>query len=78
MLFRQPEEYALFFDLLSQSIPKFKVKLAYYHGEFYGDPFYNEWKDLSEANPAFSVKDIPRHEAYIADWWQLLDETAVK
>ena len=27
MLFRQPEEYALFFDLLGQSIPKFKVNL---------------------------------------------------
>jgi putative transposase len=27
MLFRQPEEYALFFDLLGQSVSKFKVKL---------------------------------------------------
>ncbi len=27
MLFRQPEEFALFLDLLGQSIPKFKVDL---------------------------------------------------
>ena len=51
-------------------------RVVYCHGEFYGDPFYNHWKDFSTANPAVSVKDIPRHEAYIADWWPLLDDTA--
>jgi hypothetical protein len=53
-------------------------QVVYCHGEFYGDPFYNEWKNFSITNPAVSVKDIPRHEAYIADWWPLLDDAASK
>jgi hypothetical protein len=51
-------------------------QVVYCHGEFYGDPFHNEWKDFSTTNPAVSVKDIPRHEAYIADWWPLLEDAA--
>lgn len=53
-------------------------RVVYCHGEFYGDPHYNEWKDFSAANPAVSVQDIPRHEAYIADWWSLLGEASSK
>jgi hypothetical protein len=53
-------------------------QVAYCHGEFYGDPHYNEWKDFSTANPAVSVKDIPEQETYIADWWPLLAEAASK
>jgi len=50
-------------------------RVVYCHGEFYGDPFYSEWHDFSTTNPAVSVKDIPRHAAYIADWWPLLDDS---
>lgn len=53
-------------------------RVAYCHGEFYGDPHYSEWKDFSTTNPSVSVKDIPRQEAYIADWWPLLGEAAAK
>jgi len=53
-------------------------QVVYCHGEFYGDPHYNEWKDFSMTNPTVSVEDVPRHEAYIADWWPFLDEASAK
>ena len=52
--------------------------VKYCHGEFYGDAHYKEWKDYSANNPTVSVEDISRQEAYIADWWPLLDETTAK
>jgi hypothetical protein len=53
-------------------------RVVYCHGEFYGDPHYNEWKDFSMTNPTVLVKDVPRNEAYIADWWPFLDEASAK
>jgi hypothetical protein len=53
-------------------------RVIYCHGEFYGDPFYNEWKDFGTTNPTVSVNNIPEQEAYIADWWPLLGDAASK
>jgi len=53
-------------------------RVIYCRGDFYGDSHYNEWKDFGATNPAVLVKDIPRSEAYIADWWPLVAEAAAK
>ena len=47
--------------------------VLYVHGAFYGDPFYNLWKELSMENSSVLVKDIPGHEAYIPSWGDFLD-----
>lgn len=51
-------------------------RVAYCRGEFYGDSFYNEWKDYSATNSTVSIGDIPRREAYISDWFSLLNDAA--
>jgi len=50
--------------------------VTYCRGEFYGDPYFDEWREFSAAHPVVTTKDIPLCEAYIAAWWSLLDRTA--
>jgi energy-converting hydrogenase Eha subunit B len=52
--------------------------VAYCRGEFYGDPFYNEWKDFSTSRPAVLLQDIPQSETYIEDWWPLVAKAMTK
>jgi len=49
-------------------------RVVYCHGEFYGDPNYDDWKSLGANNPAVSIKDLLREETYVADWWPVVDE----
>jgi hypothetical protein len=50
--------------------------VIYSHGEFYGDSFYDEWKNLGSTNAAVLLKDIPGHKTYIDNWWQLVNAAA--
>jgi hypothetical protein len=53
-------------------------QVIYCRGEFYGDAFYNEWKDFSASHPGALLQDVPQSEAYIADWWPLVTKAAAK
>jgi len=50
--------------------------VTYCRGEFYGDPNSDKWKEFRAIQPRITIRDIPRCEAYIADWWSLLDNMA--
>ncbi len=52
--------------------------VVYCHGDFYGDPYYREWKDLTATKSSLTVKDISHHAAFIADWWMLVGEASEK
>jgi len=49
-------------------------RVVYCHGDFFGDRYYEEWKTLSGSNPSLSIKNLPRCGAYVANFWQLLND----
>lgn len=53
-------------------------RVVYCRGMFFGDPNYPAWKEYSDQNSTILIKNMPECEAYIADWWSLLGETAGK